>query len=74
MKKYRVTTHLLAIALTTTSLAIYSASSTHKHYGKNAPFTIADLPPSSLKTKLQALSADRKKKSPGLATQNFFYR
>lgn len=57
MKRYNVTPQLLILAITTMPSVALSKVANVKHFGKNSPFTIADLPTSQAKLKLQALSA-----------------
>ncbi|WP_394754603.1 zinc-dependent metalloprotease family protein [Crenothrix sp.] len=58
MRKYRATTQLLAIVLTTTPLLAHS-----KNFGKNAPFIVDDLPAGTLKSKLLTISSVNKDKA-----------
>jgi chitodextrinase len=63
MRKNRLFTPFLALAITTIPMLAYSQNNDGKHFGKHAPFTIDDLPSGEVKAKLQKLSDAPKKKA-----------
>ncbi|WP_087141951.1 zinc-dependent metalloprotease family protein [Crenothrix polyspora] len=63
MRKYRVTSQLLIFAISAMPLAALSRPANVKHFGRNSPFKIADLPASRVKSSLQALPAATQEKA-----------